>query len=139
MSPGNDKQDFRFPVQNISQRLQQDGFDCPGSFLKIHLLEENPLTYGLPAEIGVFHRNSPVLSTSFPTFDMDRRVIGMFPENTDLLLSGFARKEELLERQPAIVWLQKGKGEAVLFSFAPNFRGSTPVSNKLIFNSLITE
>jgi hypothetical protein len=139
MSPGNDKQDFRFPVQDISQRLQRDGFDCPGSFLKIHLLEEHPLTYGLPSEIGVFHRNSPVLATSFPTFDMDRRVIGMFPEDTDLLLSGYARKEELLERQPAIVWLQKGKGEAVLFSFVPNFRGSTPVSNKLIFNSLMAE
>ncbi len=137
MSPGEGKQDFRFPIQDISQRLQRAGFDCPGSFLKIHLRENHPVTYGMPAEIGVFHRNAPVFGTSIPTFDMDRRVIGLFPEDTDLLLSGFAEKEELLERQPAIVWLRKGKGEAVLFSFVPNFRGSTPVSNKLIFNSLL--
>ncbi len=137
MKPGNDKEDFRFPVQDVSSRLQNAGFYCPGSFLKINLIQDHHLTYGMPAEIGVFHRNSPVFSTSIPSFGMDRRVIGLFPEDEDILLSGFAENEELLERQPAIVQLSKGKGEAVLFSFAPNFRGSTQVSNKLIFNSLL--
>lgn len=139
MKPGNDHQDFRFPVQDISQRLQQNGFNCPGSFLKIHLTDNQELTYGMPSEIGVFHRSAPIFATSIPSFGMDRRVIGMFPEDNNLLLSGYAEKESLIERQPAIVWLKRGKGEAVLFSFAPNFRGSTPVSNKLIFNSLLLD
>ncbi len=139
MKPGNGMEDFRFPIQDISSRLQSDGFYCPGSFLKINLVHGHHLTYGMPGEIGVFHRNSPVFGTSIPAFDMDRRVIGLFPEDEDILLSGYAENEELLERQPAIVHLTKGKGEAVLFSFAPNFRGSTQVSNKLIFNSLLGE
>ncbi|MDR4988944.1 MAG: M14 family zinc carboxypeptidase [Bacteroidales bacterium] len=136
MKPGNDQGDFRFPVQDISQRLQRDGFYCPGSLLKIKLLQDHPLTWGMPSEIGVFHRNAPVFATSVPNFGMNRRVIGLFPEEEPLLLSGYSEKEELLGRQPAIVHLQRGKGDAVLFSFVPNFRGSTQVSNKLIFNSL---
>jgi len=93
---------------------------------------------GMPSEIGVFHRSNPVFATSIPTFGMDRRVIGQFPEDTrSILLSGYAENEDMLERQPAIVWLEKGEGQATLFSFVPNFRGSTPVSNKLIFNSLL--
>lgn len=136
MQPGNDLPDFRFPIQDVSSRLQGNGFSCPGSFLKIRLLNDHHLTFGLPREIGVFHRSSPVFSTSIPAFGMNRRVIGMFPEDEQILLSGYAENEELLERYPAIVHLQRGAGDAVLFSFVPNFRGSTQVSNKLIFNSL---
>ncbi len=139
MNPGNEEENFRFPVQNISSRLTGDGFYSPGSFLRINLQEEHPLPLGMPQQIGVFHRSSPVLATSIPTFGMDRRVIGKFPEEEDLLLSGYTENEELLERHPAIVWLERGEGQAVLFSFAPNFRGSTPVSNKLIFNALLMD
>ncbi len=139
MTPGNEEENFRFPVQNISSRLTGEGFYSPGSFLQINLQEGHPLNLGMPQQIGVFHRSAPVFSTSIPTFGMDRRVIGKFPEDQDLLLSGYSEKEELLERQPAIVWLQRGEGQAVLFSFAPNFRGSTPVSNKLIFNALLLD
>ena len=67
---------------------------------------------------------------------MDRRVIGSFPEE-DILMSGYAEKEELLEKTPAMVWLKKGRGQVVLYSFVPNFRGSIPATNKLIFNALL--
>ncbi len=137
MNPGEEEENFRFPVQNVSSRLTNNGFYSPGSLLKLHLLEDHPLTLGMQHQIGVFHRNSPVFATSIPNFGMDRRVIGKFPEDKDLLLSGYSENEELLERHPAIVWLERGEGQAVLFSFAPNFRGSTPVSGKLIFNSLL--
>ncbi len=139
MNPGEEQERFRFPVQDISDRLIGNGFYCPGSLLKIKLTPDHPITDGLPPEIGVFHRSAPVFATSVPDFGLDRRVIAQFPEEEKLLLSGYADKEELLERQPAIVWLERGKGQAVLFSFAPNFRGSTPVSSKLIFNSLLLQ
>ncbi len=137
MTPGNEQENFRFPVQDISGRLTSNGFYCPGSLLKIRLLQDHPITYGMQPEIGVFHRNSPVFSTSIPNFGMDRRVIGQFPEDDKILMSGYAENAEHLERQPAIVWLERGKGQAVLFSFAPNFRGSTQVSGKLILNALL--
>jgi hypothetical protein len=138
MEPGNDIPAFRFPVNNVTDQLTRQGLYVPGSFLRMQLLADHPLTLGMPAEIGIFQRTDPILSTSIPTFDMDRRVAGQFPER-EILMSGYAEKEELLENRPALVWLKKGKGQVVLFSFVPNFRGSTPVSSKLIFNALLLE
>ena len=138
MDPGQGRQPFNLPVNNVASGLERQGLNCPGSLLRIRLLENHPLTFGLPSEIGVFHRSNPVLATSIPVFDMDRRVIGMFPEGK-ILMSGYAEKEELLERGPAMVWVSKGRGQIILYSFVPNFRGSTPVSNKLIFNALLLD
>ena len=87
-------------------------------------------------EIGVFYRGQPVFTTSIPRFDMDRRVIATFSKD-DILLSGYAENEDKLKNKSALVWLKKGKGQLVLFAFNPQFRGSTNVSFKLLFNSIL--
>jgi len=130
------KQQFEFPVKDVSSDLRKQGFSSPGSLLKINLKTGHPITYGMPDEIGVFHRSSPVFTTWQPYFDVDRRVIGTFPER-DILMSGYAENEKILGDRPSIVWLKKGKGQVVLFSFNPQFRASTPVTYKLLFNSLL--
>jgi hypothetical protein len=84
----------------------------------------------------VFHRSSPVFTTWQPYFDVDRRVIGTFPER-DILMSGYAENEKELGNKTSAVWLKKGKGQVVLFSFNPQFRASTPATYKLLFNSLL--
>ncbi|MFW5778391.1 MAG: hypothetical protein ACOCW7_04385, partial [Bacteroidota bacterium] len=85
---------------------------------------------------GVFHRGSPVFRTSVPSGDMDRRVLGSFA-NENVLMSGYAENEEMLENLPAIIWLKKGEGQMVLSTFNPQFRASTQGTFKLLFNSLL--
>ena len=131
-----DKEEFQLPVNDVSGNLQKNGLYIPGSLLKVKLAKDHPLTYGMQNEIGVFFRGEPVFSTSLPRFDMDRRVIAVFPEE-DILLSGYAENVSKLENRTAAVWLKKGKGQLVLFGFNPIFRGSTDVSFKLLFNSLL--
>ena len=131
-----EKDEFQLPVTDVSKSLQKDGLYIPGSLVKISLTGNHPITYGMEDEIGVFFRGKPVFTTSLPRFDMDRRVIAKFPEE-DILLSGYAEKEEILKDRSALVWLKKGKGQLVLFGFNPQFRGSTNVSFKLLFNSLL--
>ena len=138
MEPKEPLESFRLPVSNTAQGMERQGLSIPGSLLQIRLLPDHPLTLGMPETIGVFHRSNVILQTTVPTFDMDRRVIGAFPED-DILMSGYAEKIELIEKNPAMVWLRKGSGQIVLYSFTPNFRGSTPVANKLIFNALLLE
>jgi hypothetical protein len=89
----------------------------------------------MPASAGVFYRGNPLFTTTVPRFDMDRRVIGSFPEK-EILLSGFCEKEELLAGKPAMIWLRKGKGQLVLYSFNPQFRASTQGAYKMLFNAL---
>jgi hypothetical protein len=129
-------EEFQLPYKNISKELQKNGLYCPGSFLSVSLLNDHPITYGLPNEIGVFSRGKPIFTTSFPNFDIDRRVIGKYPEE-NILLSGYCEKEELLGNKSSIIWLKKGKGQLVLFGFSPHFRGSTDGTFKLIFNSIL--
>lgn len=130
------KEEFRLPVNNIAEQIKQAGFEAPGSLFKIVLKEGNPLTYGMQKEAGVFFRGQPVFATTVPNFDMDRRIIATFPE-TDILLSGFAEQEEALANKTAMVWLKKGNGQLVLMGFNPQFRASTHVTFKLLFNSIL--
>jgi hypothetical protein len=131
-----DIEDFSLPVQDISKSLVLKELYCPGSLVKINLKKDHPLTLGMENEIGVFYRGKPVFKTREPYFDMDRRVIASFPEK-EILKSGYIENEELLSNKPAMVWIKKGKGQLVLFSFNPQFRASTPVSYKLLFNALL--
>jgi hypothetical protein len=63
-------------------------------------------------------------------------VIGIYPER-DLLQSGYIAGEKQLQNRPSMVWVRAGKGQLVLFGFRPQFRGSTPATFKLVFNSLL--
>ncbi|MFW5793177.1 MAG: M14 family zinc carboxypeptidase [Bacteroidota bacterium] len=129
---------FKFPVSNVADGLSKNGFKCPGSLLEININNEHPLNYGMPEKLGVFHRDAVVLSTSVPVFNMDRRILASFPERSSIL-SGYAKNTELLENRPASVWIKKGKGQIVLSSFNPNFRGSTPNTYKFLFNALLQQ
>ncbi|MDZ4204002.1 MAG: M14 family metallopeptidase [Bacteroidales bacterium] len=130
------KEEFQLPVRNIGPDLGKKGLVVPGSLLRVSLISNHPLTWGMPASIGVFHRGSPVFMTSIPYFDMDRRVIAFFHE-TDILMSGYADKNELLAKQAALVWLRKGKGQLVLYSFSPHSRGQMQATYKLLLNGIL--
>jgi hypothetical protein len=132
------KEEFVLPVRNIGKDLASKGLYVPGSLLRINLNNEHPLAWGMPDEIGVFHRGNPVFRTSIPYLDMDRRVIATFADDK-ILMSGYAEKENQLKKEPAMVWVQKGKGQLFLSSFNPQFRSSTAVTYKILFNALLMD
>ena len=130
------KEEFQLPISNIGDNLQKEKLYCPGSLLKVELLQNHPLTLGMCKEAGVFYRGKPVFSTSIPYFDMDRRVIAKFPEK-EILLSGYAENVDKLANRSVMVWLKKGKGQLVLMGFNPQFRASTQGTFKLLFNAIL--
>ncbi|MFH0843203.1 MAG: M14 family metallopeptidase [Bacteroidota bacterium] len=134
---GEIKEEFVLPFANGADQARRDGLLIPGSLVKVQLRLDHPLTWGMPAEVGVFYRGNPLFSTSVPRFDMDRRVIASFPEK-EILMSGYSEKEETLAEKPAMIWIKKGKGEIILYSFNPQFRASTPGTYKLLFNALFS-
>ncbi|HID39442.1 MAG TPA: hypothetical protein EYP36_07995 [Calditrichaeota bacterium] len=130
------KEEFQLPVRNIAEQVKKQGLYCPGSLLKIKLLPDHPLTYGMSEEAGVFYRGRPLYATSIPSFDMDRRVIATFPEK-DILLSGYCQNADKLGNRTVMAWIRKGKGQLVLIGFNPQFRASTQGTFKLLFNALL--
>ncbi len=134
--PNLPKEEFQLPVSNIAAKIEKSGLYCPGSLMKLDLVPGHPLTLGLPEQIGIFYRGKHVFRTIIPERDMDRRVIGKFPEK-DILLSGYCENQEKVGNQSALVWLKKNKGQLVLCGFSPIFRASTHVSYKLLFNTIL--
>jgi hypothetical protein len=132
-----DALELELPVRDDREGLEKRGFSVPGSLLAVELLADHPLTWGMPATTGVFSQGRPVLGTGPPTLVTDRRVVARFPDEDDILLSGFAERPELLAGRPALVWVRAGRGQLVLFGFQPQFRASTPATSKLLFNALL--
>lgn len=135
MTTGDVTEGFMLPFANSADQARREGLSIPGSLVRIELRADHPLTYGMPSSAGVFYRGNPLFTTTVPRFDMDRRVIGSFPEK-EILMSGYCEKEQLLAKSPAMIWLRKGKGQLVLYSFNPQFRASTQGAYKLLFNAL---
>ncbi len=124
------------PARDVADELEERGLDVPGSLLRAKLLADHPLTWGMPAEVGVFSVGRPVFATSIPRADADRRVIATYSEG-DILLSGYIEGEEQLAGKPAMVWLRSGRGQLVLFGFNPHYRASMAATYKLLFNALL--
>jgi hypothetical protein len=130
------KEEFQLPFTDLSESLKKSGVYCPGSLVRMKLATDSPLTLGMPSETGFFYRGRPAFSTSVPDFTMDRRVIGVIPED-NILMSGYCENEEKLANTPVMIWLKKGKGQMVLMGFSPQFRASTHATYKLLFNSIL--
>lgn len=124
------------PARDVSLGLEEKGLYVPGSLLRAELVPDHPLTWGMPAEVGVFSEGAPVFATSIPRADADRRVIASYPDD-HVLLSGYIEGEEELAGKPVMVWLRSGRGQMVLYGFGPQFRASTPATYKLLFNALL--
>lgn len=132
------KEEFQLPFRDVSAQLTKEGLYVPGSLARLNLIKDHPLTIGMPSEIGVFTRGRPVFRTSVPMFDMDRRVIGTYPEK-EVIKSGYGSNEEKMGAKAAMIWLKKGKGQFVFYGFGPQFRVSTQGSFKLLFNAMLLE
>lgn len=131
-------EEFQLPFRDLSPKLSKDGLYVPGSLVRVKLIKDHPLTLGMPEQIGVFSRGRPVFGTSLPIFDMDRRVIGTYPEK-EVVMSGYGDKDELMANKAAMIWMKKGRGQFVFFGFGPQFRASTQGSFKLLFNAILLD
>ena len=129
------EEEFVLPIRNIGKQLRKQGLYCPGTLIAVSWKQGHPLTLGMENRTGIFYRGNPVFKTSIPGFNMDRRVIGWFPEH-NLMMSGYAEHINLVANKPIMVWLRRGKGQMVMYGFSPIFRDSTPVTYKLVFNAL---
>lgn len=131
------KEEFTLPIQNVAKGLQRNGLEIIEAHVNVSV-KPGPFTWGMPSSIPILMGDDVVFETSVPYFDTDRRVVLEFPTG-DPRLSGYVKKGELLENRAAVVWVQNNKGQLILMAFSPQFRGSTPVSYKLLFNALIAE
>lgn len=131
-------EEFKLPFDNMAEQLEKKGLYVPGSLFKLKLAAGSPLTIGMENYAGVFYEGKQVFTTRIPNFDMDRRIISTFAHE-NMLMSGYAENEEKIAEKAAMLWIKKGKGQFVFYSFSPTYRAYTSGIYKLVFNAILMQ
>jgi Zinc carboxypeptidase len=135
---------FGIPVKNHLVEKGPDGKDralpgekfyIPGSLLKAHLDNTNPLAYGMGEQVDVFYDNSPVFRME-PTAAMKKtNAVGWF-SGAEPLDSGWAWGQQYLEGGTVFAEASVGEGKVFLLGPEVNFRDQPHGTFKLLFNGL---
>jgi hypothetical protein len=128
--------EFNIPVANALPSRPSD-FNCPGSLLRINVDTNHPVTYGMPAQAVAFV-TEPLAFRTTPTGPaVSKQILAAYPEDEeDVLVSGWIRGAEKLERTAAAVALTYGKGKIVMFGFPVQYRAQMESTFKLLFDAL---
>jgi hypothetical protein len=127
---------FGLPVVDVVAERNAK-VEAPGSMLRLLVDPTQPLGYGMQSEEAGWYADSPAFETSVPDLRFERRVVARYPDDErDILVSGFLRGGEALERKAAAVDFRVGKGRVVLIGFRPQHRAQTLRTFKLLFNAL---
>jgi hypothetical protein len=128
---------FNIPVMNALAKATPLDFGCPGSILRVAVESGNPVTFGLPSELGVFVDKPIAFQTAPPASELNRWVLATYPEDAhDVLLSGWIKGEDKLTRKAAAVATTFGQGRIVLLGFRAQHRAQTNATFPFVFNSL---
>lgn len=123
-------------VKNVVAGLPGTEYFTHGSTLRAKVNTEHRLGYGMPEEALILNWNSPVLQVTDTFHAEDYQIIAEYPEG-DLLQSGKLIGENHMTGKTAMLSAKCGDGEVVLIAFAPQHRGQTHGTFKLLFNSLM--
>jgi hypothetical protein len=114
-------------------------FACPGSVVRMQFDTKHPVAFGMPEEAPAMFTSSPAFRVT-PSFDgkasgRSVETIAKYPEGT-LLMSGFIKGEQHLQKTASAVDVPMGKGRVVMLGFAVEQRGQSHGTFKLLFNSI---
>ena len=125
------------PVRNVLAGVEPDDFRVTGTLLRADLRPGHFVTAGMPERTAVFQDKSIAFQTTGNGGSVERTVLASYPEDSrELLLSGWIRGEDKLQRRAAAVAWEVGRGRAVMFAFRPQHRAQTHATFPLLFHSL---
>jgi len=117
-------------VDDNGDPLPRDKFYIPGSVMRIHLDNTQPIAWGMPSDVDVMVENDPAW---FAGDGVDK--IGWY-DSDHSLRSGWALGQPYLKNTAAIAHAKIGKGHLYLFSPEITFRGQSYGTFKLLFNGI---
>jgi hypothetical protein len=115
--------------------LPRDKYYVPGSLLKMHLNNNNPLAYGMPEDADVFFENSPVFNLLPDASLKHTAAVAWFPDAKPLA-SGWAWGQQYLKDGVAVAEASVGEGKFVALGPEVTFRGQPHGTFKLLFNGV---
>lgn len=119
------------PVKNTLKGLPQEEFYVPGSFLRVLMQPDHPLTYGLPRETNVVFLHSPAFEVGPGAVS-----VGTYPLQNPMV-AGWILGDQHLQGRSALVEVPLGKGRVTLIGFRSQFRAQARATYKVLFNAIL--
>jgi hypothetical protein len=110
-------------------------FFCPGSLLEHQYNPNHPVAFGMPSEWPIFFRYDQAYRIK-PGFDIEAEVVTRYPDEEDLVASGWLLGGDLLRDQANIMAFKVGRGNVVALASQVSFRTQPRATFKLLFNAL---
>ncbi|HEY0263968.1 MAG TPA: M14 metallopeptidase family protein [Granulicella sp.] len=115
--------------------LGAEQFYIPGSLLKTHIDNTDPLAYGMPEMADVLYDNSPVFKLSPDAESQHVHSVAWY-KGPEILHSGWAWGETYLDGGTAIVDSTVGNGRVMLLGPEVAFRAQPHGTFKFLFNGV---
>ena len=131
---------FRSPAE-LSRTLRNRVVDptslfySPGTLLKQEYNPRHPVGYGMPESWPVFFRFDQAYQL-VPSFDTPVEVVSRYPDDDDMVASGWLLGDEFLRARANVVAFEVGRGTAVTMGSQIAFRTQTRATFKLLFNAI---
>ena len=131
---------FRSPAE-LSRTLRNRVVDpaalfySPGTLLKQEYNPRHPVGYGMPETWPVFFRFDQAYQL-LPGFDVPAEVVSRYPDEDDMVASGWLLGDEFLRERANVVAFDVGRGTAVTMGSQIAFRTQTRATFKLLFNAI---
>jgi hypothetical protein len=127
---------FELRVRDLVEDVSSKEFWSPGSTLKVHFDNSNPLGYGMPDDGLVLYWSNAVFEILPSRANDSYATVARYVER-DVLQSGWLIGEQHLANKSAMVAAQIGDGQVILYGFRPQHRAQTHGTFKLFFNALM--
>jgi hypothetical protein len=130
-------QRFSLPLRNVVAGRPSKEFWSPGSTLRVHYKNTNPLVYGMPDDgLALFMADSQVYEVTSTATSQDVEILATYVDR-DILQSGWLLGEGVIAKKAAAVSAKYGAGKVVLLGFRPQNRAQTHGTFKMVFNALL--
>jgi hypothetical protein len=110
-------------------------FYCPGSLLKQEHNPHHPIGFGMPERWPVFFRFDQAYNIR-PSVDISADVVSRYPDEEDMIASGWVLGDELLRNRANVVSFDVGEGTVVTMGSQIAFRTQPRATFKLLFNAI---
>ena len=123
---------FDLDIANAVDDFPDEDFYIPGSILRMTLDTSHPIAEDLDEESMAWYWRT---SRAFEVNEDDAEVIGHF-HDSEPRMAGWVLGDDMIAGLPNLVQVPQGEGDVILFGFQPNFRGQTPATWPLFFNTV---
>lgn len=125
---------LHLPVKDVTGDLDRKDYFAGSSILGVETDTTHPVMAGMPEKANVFVSRSP----TFAALDgFKGQALAKYQTVGSPLRSGYLLGEEHIQGFAAALDVQHGKGHVILLGFAPQWRGQTMGTYRVLFNAIL--